>query len=33
LLVSKAKYLDELATLFGGRAAEEIFYGKDFITT
>lgn len=33
LLVSKAKYLDELATLFGGRAAEEIFYGKDYITT
>ena len=33
LLVSKAKYLDELATLFGGRAAEEIIYGKDFITT
>ena len=33
LLVSKAKYLDELATLFGWRAAEEIFYGKDNITT
>ena len=33
LLVSKAKYLDELATLFGWRAAEEIFYGKDYITT
>lgn len=33
LLVSKAKYLDELATLFWGRAAEEIIYGKDFITT
>ncbi len=33
LLVSKAKYLDELATLFWGRAAEEIFYGKEFITT
>ncbi|MDD3144620.1 MAG: ATP-dependent zinc metalloprotease FtsH [Candidatus Gracilibacteria bacterium] len=33
LLVSKDKYLDELATLYGGRAAEEIFYGKDKITT
>ncbi|MDP5038888.1 MAG: AAA family ATPase [Candidatus Gracilibacteria bacterium] len=33
LLVTKAKYLDELATLFGGRAAEEIFFGKDYITT
>lgn len=33
LLTSKAKYLDELATLFWGRAAEEIFFGKDNITT
>lgn len=33
LLVSKAKYLDELATLYGGRAAEEIFFGKENITT
>lgn len=33
LLVSKAKYLDELATLYGGRAAEEIFFWKDNITT
>ncbi|MDD2907291.1 MAG: ATP-dependent zinc metalloprotease FtsH [Candidatus Gracilibacteria bacterium] len=33
LLVSKDKYIDELATLYGGRAAEEIFYGKDKITT
>ncbi|MGE4443485.1 MAG: ATP-dependent zinc metalloprotease FtsH [Candidatus Altimarinota bacterium] len=33
LLVSKAKYLDELATLYGGRVAEEIFFGKDNITT
>lgn len=33
LLVSKEKYLDELATLYGGRAAEEIFYWKDKITT
>ncbi len=30
---SKAKYLDELATLYGGRVAEEIFFGKDYITT
>lgn len=33
LLVTKAKYLDELAVLYGGRAAEEIFFGKDYITT
>ncbi|MDP2090522.1 MAG: ATP-dependent zinc metalloprotease FtsH [Candidatus Gracilibacteria bacterium] len=33
LLVSKAKYIDELATLYGGRAAEEIFFGKENITT
>lgn len=33
LLVSKAKYLDELATLYWGRVAEEIFFGKDNITT
>jgi len=33
LLVSKAKYIDELATLYWGRAAEEIFFGKDNITT
>jgi cell division protease FtsH len=31
--VSKAKYVDELATFYGGRAAEEVFFGKDFITT
>jgi cell division protease FtsH len=30
---SKAKYLDELATLYGGRVAEEIFFGSDYITT
>ncbi len=30
---SKAKYLDELATLFAGRAAEEIFLGEEYITT
>ncbi len=33
LLVSKAKYLDELATLYWGRVAEEIFFGKENITT
>lgn len=33
LLTSKAKFLDELATLYGGRAAEEIFFWKEFITT
>ena len=33
LLVSKAKYIDELATLYWGRAAEEIFFWKEFITT
>jgi cell division protease FtsH len=33
VLVSKAKYLDELATLFGWRVAEEIFFGKENITT
>ncbi len=30
---SKAKYLDELATLYGGRVAEETFFGSDYITT
>ncbi len=33
LLISKAKYIDELATLYWGRAAEEIFFWKDYITT
>ncbi|MDD3302402.1 MAG: ATP-dependent zinc metalloprotease FtsH [Candidatus Gracilibacteria bacterium] len=33
LLTSKAKFLDELSTLYGGRAAEEVFFGKDYITT
>lgn len=33
VLVSKAKYLDDLAMTYGGRAAEEIFFGKDNITT
>lgn len=30
---SKAKYLDELATLYGGRVAEETFFGSNYITT
>lgn len=33
VLTSKAKFLDELSVLYGGRAAEEIFFGKEFITT
>ncbi len=33
ILISKAKFLDELATLFGGRVAEEIFFGQENITT
>lgn len=33
LLVSKAKYLDELATLYGWRVAEEVFFWKENITT
>ena len=33
LLTSKAKYLDELAVLYGWRASEEIFFWKDNITT
>ena len=32
-LYSKAKFLDEVVTLLGGRAAEELFFGKDEITT
>lgn len=32
-LYSKAKFLDEMVSLLGGRAAEEIFFGKDNITT
>ncbi len=32
-LTKKSKYLDELATLYWGRAAEEIFFWKDNITT
>ena len=30
---SKARFLDELAVFYGGRAAEEIFLGPDAITT
>ncbi len=33
LLTKKSKYLDELATLYGWRAAEEIFFWKENITT
>jgi cell division protease FtsH len=33
LLVPKDKYLDELVTLYGWRAAEEVFFGKEKITT
>ncbi len=33
VLVSKAKFLDELATLYGWRVAEEVFFGKENITT
>lgn len=31
--ITKAKYLDELATLYGGRVAEEVFFGSDMVTT
>lgn len=31
--VTKAKMLDELAVFFGGRAAEEIFFGPEYVTT
>jgi cell division protease FtsH len=30
---SKAKYLDELAVSYGGRVAEEVFFGSNYITT
>ena len=33
LLTAKSKYLDELATLYWWRAAEEVFFGKENITT
>lgn len=32
-LISKAQFLDQLVSLLGGRAAEEIFFGLDHITT
>lgn len=32
-LYSKAKFLDQVISLLGGRAAEEIFFGADNITT
>lgn len=32
-LYSKAKFMDEIVSLLGGRAAEELFFGKDEITT
>jgi len=32
-LSSKARFMDEMVTLLWGRAAEEIFFGKDHITT
>ncbi len=32
-LYSKAKFLDEVVSLLWGRAAEEVFFGKDEITT
>jgi len=32
-LRSKAKFLDDLVSLLGGRAAEEIFLGKENVTT
>jgi len=32
-LQSKAKFLNEIASLLGGRAAEEIFYGAENVTT
>ncbi len=32
-LSSKAKFMDEMVSLMWGRAAEEVFFGKDHITT
>lgn len=32
-LSSKAKFLDEMVTLLGWRAAEEVFFGKEHVTT
>jgi len=33
LLTKKSKYVEELATLYGGRAAEEVFFWKENVTT
>lgn len=33
IYVTKAKFLDEIASLFGWRLAEEIIFGKDNVTT
>ena len=30
---TKARFLDELVTFYGGRVAEEIFFGREYITT
>lgn len=32
-LQSKAKFIDDICSLLGGRVAEEVFYGKENITT
>jgi cell division protease FtsH len=32
-LQTKAHFLDEIATLMGGRMAEEAFFGKEYVTT
>lgn len=32
-LQTRAKFMDEIASLLGGRVAEEVFYGKELITT
>ena len=31
--ITRAKFLDQIAMGYGGRVAEEIFFGKDYITT
>ncbi|MDD2516438.1 MAG: ATP-dependent zinc metalloprotease FtsH [Candidatus Gracilibacteria bacterium] len=33
VLVSKAKFVNEIAVSYGGRVAEEIFFGKENVTT
>lgn len=30
---TKSRFLDELATFYGGRVAEEIFFGPEYVTT